>query len=546
MTCKRVVVIGGGPAGIVCALDLARQGVDVLLVESGTFKHSAATQQLGDLANFDLRRHAPMEIASRRQFGGASVIWGGRCVPFDPIDFERRDYVAHSEWPIDYAEIERFHERASSYFRSGRPVFSAHAIDSISQKTIVPQLTEGDVRASDLERWSLPTNFGKEYRDEINSNPRIELLNGFTAVQIITSGTNVDGIRLRNLDGEERVVTGLYYVLSCGGLETTRLLMQPTPQFPQGLGNEGGWLGRCYMGHLSGQLAKIHFYGPAKKTIFGFLRDRDGTYVRQRFTFSPECQKKEKITNIALWLVNPKIGDPSHRNGVLSFAYLALVSPLGRFFAPEAIRQSAVADAPARATPAHVRNMLTQFVRTLIFIFTFGWKRFVVRRRIPGFFQFSGSNEYPLHYHAEHTPNLESKLAISESEDALGMKRLCVDLMFSEDDVQSIVKAHRLLDDELRRQNIGELKYFSEDLAASVWAQAQDGFHQAGTTRMSKSPLDGVVDENCRVHGITNLFVASSSTFVSSGQANSTFLIVALTLRLADYLAAIWNSKVVR
>ena len=63
------------------------------------------------------------------------------------------------------------------------------------------------------------------------------------------------------------------------------------------------------------------------------------------------------------------------------------------------------------------------------------------------------------------------------------------------------------------------------------------GFHQAGTTRMSASPADGVVDQNLAVHGMPNVYVASSSTFVTSGQANSTFMIVAFAVRLADHLA---------
>jgi choline dehydrogenase-like flavoprotein len=53
---------------------------------------------------------------------------------------------------------------------------------------------------------------------------------------------------------------------------------------------------------------------------------------------------------------------------------------------------------------------------------------------------------------------------------------------------------------------------------------------------MSDAPGEGVVDRNLAVHGVGNVYVASSSTFVTSGQANSTFMIVAFALRLADHL----------
>jgi choline dehydrogenase-like flavoprotein len=57
-----------------------------------------------------------------------------------------------------------------------------------------------------------------------------------------------------------------------------------------------------------------------------------------------------------------------------------------------------------------------------------------------------------------------------------------------------------------------------------------------GTTRMHDDPKQGVVDRNCRVHGIDNLFVAGSSVFPTGGAANPTLTLLALTLRLADHL----------
>jgi choline dehydrogenase-like flavoprotein len=62
-------------------------------------------------------------------------------------------------------------------------------------------------------------------------------------------------------------------------------------------------------------------------------------------------------------------------------------------------------------------------------------------------------------------------------------------------------------------------------------------FHQAGTTRMSEDPEDGVLTRDLAVHGYDDLYVVSSSAFVTSGQANSTFNIVLFALRLAHHLA---------
>jgi choline dehydrogenase-like flavoprotein len=62
------------------------------------------------------------------------------------------------------------------------------------------------------------------------------------------------------------------------------------------------------------------------------------------------------------------------------------------------------------------------------------------------------------------------------------------------------------------------------------------GSHHMGTTRMHNDQRRGVVDRNCKVHGIDNLYVTGGSVFPTSGAANPTLTIVALTLRLADHL----------
>ena len=55
---------------------------------------------------------------------------------------------------------------------------------------------------------------------------------------------------------------------------------------------------------------------------------------------------------------------------------------------------------------------------------------------------------------------------------------------------------------------------------------------------MSRSPADGVVDADLRIHGMANGYVAGSSVFVRGGHTNPTYTIVQLSLRLADHLAA--------
>ena len=110
-----VVVVGAGPIGIVTALELARSGVQVALIESGLERTAPAAQ---GLATLDSRQddyfHSRSELTVRRQVGGTSALWGGRCVKFDPIDFEDRPITAQAPWPIGDKDIEPYRQSAAA------------------------------------------------------------------------------------------------------------------------------------------------------------------------------------------------------------------------------------------------------------------------------------------------------------------------------------------------------------------------------------------------------------------------------------------------
>jgi GMC oxidoreductase/NAD(P)-binding Rossmann-like domain len=533
-----IAVVGAGPSGIVLALELAKAGYDVALLESGRFHFSEAIQNLGEASYFDPEFHSPMSECTRRQVGGTSVIWGGRCIPYDPVDFDKRSYIPHSSWPVTYEEMETYFPRACDYFFCGKAEFNIKNIPNIKQKSIIPGLPDEQVLTSMLERWSFPTNFGKEYFNELKQYQRIKLLYGLTCTEIESndSGSQVEALQAKILGGKTLRVKSRKYVLAGGGLNTTRLLLASDRKHPGGIGNHSGLLGRFYMGHLSGDIAVVHFNTSPKETVFGFDRDSDNMYLRRRFSFSREFLHEQKLTNIVAWLGAPKFYDPSHGNGILSFAYLALNSRvLGKYLTAKAIRKSLIGKDKGNYQ-AHLINILKDFGEILSFIPRFGYKRYIAKRKIPALFVYSAANEYLLHYHSEQVPNLDSTVSLSDEQDELGMRRLNINRRCTSQDIESVVRSHEYWDAHLRKHDCGYLKYLSDDLEASVWEQTRDGFHQIGTTRMSDNLKTGVVGPNCNIHGFDDLFVASSSIFVTSGQANPTFMIVTFALRLADYL----------
>jgi hypothetical protein len=535
-----IAVVGAGVAGIVLALELANSGYEVALIESGRLHFSTLIQSLGEADDFDPQFHAPMSECTRRQLGGTSVIWGGRCLPYDRIDFDHRTYIQNSDWPITYEDIECYFQKACDYLFCGSSEFNINNIANIEQKSIVPGLPDTDVLTSVLERWSLPTNFGKEYFNHLKQSVRIKLLYGLTCTEIETSesGSQVKSLQAKTLEGKNIQVQCQKYILAGGGLNTTRLLMASDRKHPGGIGNHSGLLGRFYMGHLSGDIAVVRFTTPPQNTVFGFDRDPDDVYVRRRFSFTRNFLHERQIANIVAWLGAPKFSDPSHQNGILSSAYLALNIPVLKNYltSSTAIQKAVMGEEDQQVYGAHVINILKDLLQTVTFVPYFGYQRYVAKRKIPALFVYSASNEYPLHYHSEQIPNFDSTVSLSEKRDVMGMRRLNIDLQFTPQDIDSVIQAHQYWDQHLRKHNCGYLQYITDDLEASIWDQARDGFHQIGTTRMSESPDAGVVGSDGNVHGFNDLFVASSSTFVTSGQANSTFMVVAFALRLAEYL----------
>jgi GMC oxidoreductase len=545
-----LAVIGAGPAGIVVAMEVASRGFEVLLVESGYERFSADVQQLAEAEDLNPDLHSPMSLTTRRQVGGTSVIWGGRCVPLDRVDFDHRSYIGNNNWPVSYEQLLPYSQRACDWLRCGRAVFDTSQMTHVPS-SLVPGLPDGELRTSTLERWSLPTNFGREYKQSLKRSTRVRVITGLTCTEVVCPAgvPKVEHLKCRSLGGKRIRIQCRGYVIACGGLESTRLLLASRGPNGDRLGDHSGHLGAWYMGHVEGVIANIRFFTRPRATVFNYERDIDGTYVRRRLSLTREALHQHDLPNVAAWMANPVLADPRHQNGVLSFVYLTLRSPLGRFVAPDAQRLSLTGEqipgAPYPGTErgsleAHLANIARDPFSVLGFGGSFGAKRLLARRRrAPGFFVYNADNCYPLQYHGEQLPNHKSRVTLGRSRDSVGMPRLCIDLRFSQNDVDGIVRWHRFCDDYLKRTGCGQLEYLSRDPAEAVWSRIGGGFHQLGTTRMAARSEDGVVDEHLTVHGVKNLYVASSSVFPTAGQANPTFMIVVFALRLADRLQSL-------
>jgi len=131
----------------------------------------------------------------------------------------------------------------------------------------------------------------------------------------------------------------------------------------------------------------------------------------------------------------------------------------------------------------------------------------------------------------EQAPNRESRVTLGSRRDDLGMPVARVTWRMTQEDYRSIEASARVLDTVLRSRGFGYIEWTAH-LGSTTLIEANN--HHLGTTRMHADPTQGVVDPDCRVHSVENLFVAGSSVFPTYGASNPTLTIVALALRLAD------------
>ena len=532
-----VCIVGAGAAGITLGCELERSGLDVIMLEAGSLKYDADLQDglAGEVAGGSV--HSPPEMYRRVMLGGATTIWGGRCVPLDPIDLARRDYVRHSGWPLGWQELEAFYPRAMAYCEAGQFAFRVgEALGETAPETIAG-FADRDLSADLLERFSPPTNFGRAYLDRLKLAPRLKLILRARAIRLHERDGHIARLHVESGPGRAMSVEARHYILALGGLETTRLLMASDTTRCGGLGNQGNALGRFYMCHVENTLGRLRVTPATRPIALHFERTADGVYVRRKLALSPEAQRARGLLNTAARLHYPLIADPAHGDGVLSMMYLVKDAIIPEYRRKLAAIEIANRDRLTRDRAfwaAHMRNVGAGATDVARFGVDWLRRRTFARRKLPFVVVQSRDASYPLDINAEQIPDRSNTVSLSDARDLNGMRRLVVNWRLAAQDVDSLVRAMGVMRAAFARSGCGVLEYDEDTIADQVRASTPVGGHHLGTTRMSDSPADGVVDRDCAVHGIANLHVASGSVFPTCGHANPTLTIVALAIRLAE------------
>lgn len=530
-----VCIVGAGAAGIGLALSLGGSGLDVLLLESG-FEHvDAASQDLYDGDVADEALHSPPRHYRNRQLGGSTTTWGGRCVPFDPQDFEPRAAVPDSGWPIGLADVAPFVAPAAALLEAGAPRFQAagaFAPDTPPMLAIAPGRR---VTVDGLERFSCPTDMGHRYRERLRRLHGLRLLTGANVrhIALEPDATQVRVLEVATLSGRRFTVAARAVVLAVGGLETPRLLLASNDVVQAGIGNTHDVLGRYYMCHLAGNVGTLTLAGTPADVRHGYERSPEGVYCRRRIALTPAAQSELGVANMVARLHFPDVADPTHRSSVLSGIFLTR-----RLLSFEYSRRVANPGEGGVATHLrHLGNVLRYPQDALAFLAHWAWQRKLAARKFPSVILKNRNNRFSLEINAEQAPLATSRVTLTPQRDALGVPRLRVDWRHADSDIESVARSLHAIAGEFSMTGAGHYVFDPDTLRDDLTRYGAYGGHHIGTARMGTDPRRSVVDADARVHGVHNLYLAGSAVFPTSSQANPTLLIVALALRLGGHLA---------
>lgn len=523
-----ICVAGAGVAGICFAREFNNSDIDIVILESGS---KEPDDELSDLLNSAINVGLPYSKLNDRRaraIGGSSHSWsitlpdnseGPRLRSLDKIDFEKRDWVPYSGWPITKADLDPYYKKAHALFEIGPYRYDAEYW--LNKQDHIKLPLDDEVVLTTVFHFARRESFTGKRINELEKSENIKVYINATAVNIhVNEEANQAGyIIASDLNGKRFKVKARYFILAMGAVETPRLLLLSDGIMKNGVGNQNDLVGRFFMEHP--HIKSGIFYPSGRKIIdrmdFYNMHMRDGVPIMGKLALTEGSIRREKLLNFSAQLRST----PARELGKAdkSFRHLA-----------KAIKRLKIPDNMGHHVGTLFRNLDLMHYVLLRNTLNGGKDRWYNEK-----YEYHGFEVIVM---SEQTPDPESKLTLDHSRDRFGQKEIKLNWKLNSQDIRSIIRSQKIIDRELRNSKLGKLNIELKD--NSIPDDLTGGWHHMGTTRMSVDPKQGVVDKNCCIHGIANLYVAGPSVFPTCGYANPVLTIAALSIRLADHLKGLF------
>jgi choline dehydrogenase-like flavoprotein len=508
-------IIGGGPAGISVALPFIDNSTKVAIIESGGLDFDETTQELAEATNSG-HDYFPIKETRIRAFGGSTLSWGGISAPLDTIDFEKRSWVPRSGWPISREDLEPYYEEAKGV---------SHVINP-DASSAGPEGFFGDENGpTPSTRWSevyfsAPARFGRLYEQEFKRAPNVATYLYSTAIELEPneSQTAINGLSVASLDGSAYRVVATNYVLAGGGIENARMLLASGNKDRGGIGNEHDLVGRFFQEHP--RLYDRFLLPEDSSALAAHVRGAAGTLHFSRLGLSDAAQNKEELLN---YIVNLSFG----YSGQLTDQFQAvrrMVNARRKPWSDSPYFQD-VGGGPNTVRWQDIKTALKKPHRS-------------IQSAVGAKFEPDRMRQWvQIETNVEQVPNPDNRVTLSTDVDAFGLAVPHLHWSLSPEEERTYRRGLELIVEALDQYSPGVVDGRMD--YPDPWPDNLTGcWHHIGTTRMHENASEGVVDTDCKVHGIANLFIAGSSVFPTGGATSPTLTIVALGVRLSEHLKA--------
>ena len=501
-TIADVCVVGAGAAGIVFAVELARFGKNVILLEAGGESVEEDSQKL-NASEVCGHTHRGIEIGRVRALGGTTLKWGGQIHELAELDFETRDWVPGSGWPISKTSLHRHYAHALEL----EGLMRVEQQDDQVWSRLGEQSPQLNPLETYLTRWCPQPNFALLHRDILKNSPAIDVWLHANVIDMLVEDGTVRGLRCSTLSGQQNIFRAAAYVFCLGAIESNRFFLQP--RFSAMPWHRSGMLGKHFQDHIDCNAAVVY---PTDRRRFHSIFDNiflSGLKYQPKLRLSPESQLRLQTMNVGASM--------SFRDE--EYWELVRLRKTAKRLMKGDLRNVTGTDLAHAAH--HIPFMTRQAVR------------YSVQHRAYN----APETQVHLRVHCEQEPESLSSITLSDKTDELGMLRARLDWKVSPKEVESIQKVVEVVQRSLTGIAKVEPDYDLIHDPAAFAVACDDCGHHMGGMRMSTSASTGIVDFNLRLHGMENAFVCSSAVFPTSGYSNPTHTLLALAVRLAEHLS---------
>ncbi|MEY4979981.1 MAG: hypothetical protein RLZZ352_2251 [Pseudomonadota bacterium] len=500
-----IAVVGAGAVGVLIAVELVKNGFDVLLIEGGGTGVETKSQDL-NLTKIEDRPMSGLSNARFRLLGGSTNFWGGQILRFDASIFKNRPWLNCTGWPFGLDELDRYYDQAAVCL--GLP--ADFTDDEIYEKASVKKINLGSSLDVFLTRCLLNRSTAHIFKNEIHGNKLRTLIHA----NVISFGMNknrVENLEIRNFSGKSGTVKANRVVLTAGTVEIARLLLSPDSSGRDTPWSNNQFVGAGFIDHIEACAGQIKL-----KNKKEFHENFDNIYINNikylpRIKLSTEAQKQEEVLDIAArfefrsqykeHLANMKIFVRSLLNG---------------------------------QRPPNITQLPAHLIAVWKVAFPLAWRYISSKRSFN-----PADSSIDLMLICEQMPTLHSQIQLGDGLNAVGARNIRVKWTIDGCELKTMAVFAQKIKYKFEEMGIADVNLDNRltNQDPSFLDTVTDYYHQMGGARIGPSEKYGVVDKDLKVFGSDNLFVAGAAVYPVSGFANPTFTAMALGLRLADHLS---------